>query len=392
MADGPVGYARVVVATTSASTAGTMPVFLLGATAPLVRADLGLTPAQFGVTVSAFWLLMALAGVAGGRAGQRLGATRATRLGVMGTCLLLVGVALSPSWGALVVCLALAGATNALIQPALDLALFAGVPRARLPLAFGVKQMALPLAALLSGLFVPTLALTYGWRLAFFAAILVGVPALVLMPALVYTPPAGTTAQAAVRGRLVGVWGFAAAFAMAMMAVSATGAFYVESAVAGGLSTQTAALFLACGSVFGIVGRFVFAWRLGSVRRPLVAAAVILVVGGCGVLGLALVSSGLPLLLVTVVALGAGWGWNGLLTYAVVSLFPEAPSRASGYIVLGAATGGVLGPSAFGAVAQGLGFDAGWVAAFLCFLAAAAILLLTPLWRAAPSSAPAGQV
>lgn len=377
----------MVVATTSASTAGTMPVFLLGATAPLVREDLGLSQAQFGLTVSSFWLLMAVSGVAGGRAGQRLGATRATRIGVAGTCVMLLGVALSPSWPVLVACMAAAGATNALTQPALDLALFAGVPRDKLPLAFGVKQMALPLAALISGLIVPVLALTYGWRTAFLAAILVGLPALVAMPALVYTPPQGTTEQSAARGRLVGIWGFALAFAMAMMAVSATGAFYVESAVAGGLTTETAALFLACGSVFGIAGRFLFAWRLGSVRRPLVAAAGILVVGGLGVLGFVVASAGLPLLLVTVVALGAGWGWNGLLTFAVVSLFPQAPARASGFIVLGAATGGVLGPSVFGVIVERVGFNAGWVAAFACFLAAATILLLTPRWRAAPASA-----
>lgn len=366
-----------------------MPVFLLGATAPLVRADFGLSQAQFGLTVSAFWLFMALSGVAGGRAGQRLGATRATRLGVAGTCVMLLGVALSPTWPVLVACMAAAGVTNALTQPALDLALFAGVPRDKLPLAFGFKQVALPLAALLSGLIVPTLALSHGWRLAFLAAIVVGLPALVLMPSLVYTPPQGPGGRSTGHARLRGIWGFAAAFAMAMMAVSATGAFYVESAVAGGLTTEKAALFLACGSVFGIIGRFIFAWRLGSVHQPLRAAAVILLVGGCGVLALTAAHDGLPLLLVTVVALGAGWGWNGLLTFAVVSLFPEAPARASGFIVLGAATGGVLGPSAFGLVVERVGFNAGWAAAFLCFVAAATILLLTPRWRADPSSAPA---
>jgi len=371
----------VVIATTSASTAGTIPVFLLGATAPFVRAELNLSQAQLGITVSCFWLTMALGGIAGGRMSQRLGATRATRIGVGASMFAMAGAALAPHWLVLAAFMALAGVANSLTQPAVDLALFAGVSRKRLSMAFGIKQTALPGAALVSGLVVPLLASSVGWRPAFLVGIVVGIPAMVLIPHLVYrhVDSAGRASDA--NKRLAGIAGFAFAFAIAMMAVSATGAFYVESAVSHGITPEAAGLFLAAGSACGIVGRFVFAWKLGVIQRPLVAASTIMMIGGCGVLCFAFLTSGWPLVLVTMVALGAGWGWNGLLTFAVVTIFPEAPARASGYIVLGAAAGGVVGPTAFGLIAQNLGFSVGWAAASCCFLVSATILLLAPRWR-----------
>ena len=161
-----------------------------------------------------------------------------------------------------------------------------------------------------------------------------------------------------------------------MIAVSATGAFYVESAIAGGSSANAAGLYLAAGSICGIAGRFVFAWRLGGIRRPLVATAVIMVVGGVGVTSFSVAPPGWPLFLMTLIAIGAGWGWNGLLTLAVVSTYPQAPARASGYIVLGAGVGGVLGPILFGFTAQRIGYGPAWLAAGVCFFAAAALLFV----------------
>ncbi|MEI6372186.1 MAG: MFS transporter [Actinomycetes bacterium] len=369
-----VSFARVVGATTSASTVGTIPVFLLGAMAPFVRTELGLSQTQLGISVSAFWLFMALGGVAGGHLSQRLGATVATRLGVTGSMLAMVLASLAGSWWILIVAMAIAGLFNSLSQPAVDLALFAGVERSRLSLAFGIKQTALPGAAVISGLAVPLLANSIGWRPSFLIGVVVGLPALILMPRLVYRHVDSTGRATDPNERLQGISRFAIAFGIAMMAVSAMGAFYVESAVSHGFSSDTAGLFLAAGSLCGVVGRFVFAWRLGSITRPLIAASIIMIVGGTGVLCFAFATAGWALLLATLVALGAGWGWNGLLTFAVVSLYPQAPARSSGYLVLGAASGGVIGPTVFGLIAQHAGFSLAWIVASGCFLGAATIL------------------
>ncbi len=369
-------FRRIVGATTSASTVGSIPVFLLGAMGPFVRTDLGFSEAQLGVAVSMFWLFMAAGGIAGGRVGQRLGSTLTIRLGVTGSMLTIGAMAMAPSWTALLVLMAAAGLANALSQPAVDLALFEAVPRERLSLAFGIKQTAFPGAALVAGLSIPILASTIGWRWAFVVCAIVGVPALVGIPQLSPGHRHNPAARAAAQQRLAGVYAFAAVFMLAMIAVSATGAFYVESAIAGGSTPNTAGVYLAVGSACGILGRFVFAWQLGRISRPLVATAFIMIVGGVGAVSFAVVPPGWGLFLVTLIAIGAGWGWNGLLTLAVVSTYPEAPARASGYIVLGAGAGGVMGPILFGVAVQNIGFPPAWVAAGLCFFAAAALLFV----------------
>lgn len=369
-------FGRVVTATTSASAIGTIPVFLLGAMGPFVRADLAFSEAQLGLAVSMFWLFMAAFGIAGGRVGQRFGATLTTRVGVCGSMMVIIAMALAPNWPSLVLFMALAGFANALSQPAVDLALFEAVPRTRLSLAFGIKQTALPVAALTAGLGIPLLTSNIGWRWAFVVCAMLGVPALAAMPRMSPGHRRDPAAHITPKQRLVGVYGFAIVFALAMIAVSATGAFYVESAIAGGSTADAAGLYLAVGSACGIAGRFMFAWQLGRIGRPLVATAFIMIVGGIGVTSFAIASPGWPLLLLTLIAIGAGWGWNGLLTLAVVSTYPQAPARASGYIVLGAGTGGVLGPLLFGVAVQQVGFAPAWAASGLCFFTASALLFV----------------
>jgi len=343
---------------------------------PFVRADLGFSNLQLGVAVSMFWLFMAAGGISGGRIGQRLGATLSIRIGVTGSMLAIGALALAPNWISLLVLMPLAGLANALTQPAVDLALFEVVPRERLSLAFGIKQTAFPGAALVAGLSIPVLASTIGWRWAFVACAMIGIPALAGMPRLSPGHQRNSAALVAAEQKLAGVYVFASVFMLAMIAVSATGAFYVESAIAGGSSPNSAGVYLAVGSACGILGRFVFAWQLGRVSRPLVATAFIMIVGGGGAVSFALVPPGWGLFLGTLIAIGAGWGWNGLLTLAVVSTYPQAPARASGYIVLGAGAGGVMGPFLFGFAVQKVGFSPAWLAVGLCFFVAAALLFV----------------
>ena len=341
---------------------------------PFVRADLGFSETQLGVAISVFWLFMAVGGVAGGRVGQRLGATLTIRLGVAGSIAAIGGTALAPNWATVLFFMACAGAASALSQPAVDLALFEAVPRDRLSLAFGIKQTSLPAAALVAGLAIPVLATSVGWRLAFAACAVVGLPALLGMPRLLSGHRSGKGVHVASGAKMTGILAFAAVFTLAMIAVTATGAFYVESAISGGSTANAAGVFLAIGGAFGVVGRFVFSWRLGSLARPLIATSVIMLIGGLGVTCLSVASPTWPLLIVTIVAIGAGWGWNGLLTLAVVRTYPLAPARASGYIVLGVGAGGVLGPVLFGFTVQHFGFSVAWIGAGLCFFAAAAML------------------
>jgi hypothetical protein len=191
--------------------------------------------------------------------------------------------------------------------------------------------------------------------------------------------PDGAPAGRSVLGDVVPV---AVAVALAMSAVSATGGFFVQSAVAGGMAAAHAGTLLAVGSACGIVGRFVFSWQLGSLSRPLDVVAGLLALGGVGLGGLSVAGPGPLLVLATVLAFGAGWGWNGLLTQTVVAAHPEDTARASAYIMVGAAVGGVVGPTTFGLVAAAAGHSRAWAVAAGALLAAAVVLLslrvLTP--------------
>lgn len=383
---------RVIIAATCAATLAMVPVFMLGATAPFVRADLGFGPTALGMAVSVFWVTMALTGAVGGQVAQALGATAVVRLGGVTTSVALLAVSQTGSWLVLILGMAMAGVGSALTMPATDLALTRWVPDRELGVAFGIKQSSLPAASLLAGLGVPVLAVSVGWRWAFAAAVLLAVPALALVPPL-SRPDVRPGSQVPARGssgtrtRLVGVRGLAVGMGLAMAAVSSTGAFYVESALDHGVDARMAGVLLAIGSAGGVLGRFLFSWRLSGSSRPFTVAAALTGAGGLGTSAIAVSTNGMTLLLATLVAFSAGWGWNGLFTHAVVRAHPYAAARASGILVVGAASGGALGPALFGIVAAQFGFDAGWSLASAEFFAASALWLLVTRRRCSSSAA-----
>ena len=369
-------WVRVLVSVTVASTAATLPVFLLGAAAPGIRADLHFDAGRLGLVISAFWVAMAAGGFAAGRLAQALGAVATTYLGVAVAIAALLGLALSPGWAALVPFAALGGLGCSITTPAVDMALFDVVPVHQRGLAYGVKQASLPAASLVAGVSVPVLVLTAGWRWAFVAGMLLALTAVFALPRHgLRRPPRTVAPRGSERpGRLNDVIPVAVSVGLAMSGVSAMGAFYVESAVTSGESARAAGLLLALGSVCGIAGRFLFSWRLGPLTRPYVIVAGLIGLGGAGAAAFAVRGNGPVLVAGTVVAFGAGWGWNSLLTQTVVAAHPEATARASAYIMIGAAVGGVAGPALFGLVAGHFGYRAAWSLCAACFLAAAAVL------------------
>lgn len=366
------------------ATVGMLPAFLLGATSPFVRREFSLSSVQLGLGVAAFWVGMGCCGVWGGRVAQRFGPAVVLRGGAAVSAGCLLGVAAAARWWQVLALLLVGGFACAMATPGTDLALLHWLPPARLPVAFGVKQASLPAASLLAGLGVPVLALTLGWRWAFGAGAVLAALAAVLLPRGVLDPwtgrrsASGRTAQesggATAPRRLHGVPTVALGVALAMCGVSATGAFYVDSAVQHGIPAGRAGLLLASGSVCAAAGRLVFSARFSGARRPIRVSAVLVSLGGVGILGVAGARGEVVLLLASVLAFGAGWGWNGLLTFAVVRLHPGAQARASGILVVGGASGGVAGPLGFGAVQDQLGLTAAWL------LAAAQLGTAALLW------------
>lgn len=363
----------------SAASLALVPAFLFGATGPFVREDLGFGRDVLGLVVSTYWLAMAFTGAPGGRLVQRWGSATGLRVGVGLACVALVTVALAPTTAVLFVGIGLGGVASAVITPATDLAVIQRVPEDRLAIAFGIKQSSLPAASLLAGLGIPVLALTLGWRWTFAAVLVLALPTLVLVRTSWSTGPSrsaiptipgadqGTRALRRLRPLVLGM-------GLAMAAVSSTGAFYVQAALDKGIGAGEAGVLLAVGSALGIMGRFVFTWRLSARSRPFAITAALTAIGAVGIIGIAAAQSVGTLLLATVVAFAAGWGWNGLFTHAVVASHRQVAARASGMLVAASATGGVLGPSSFGLLATRVGISVAWT------VAAAEMLLASVLW------------
>ena len=97
--------------------------------------------------------------------------------------------------------------------------------------------------------------------------------------------------------------------------------------------------------------------------------------GGSGLLALGAATRS-PAVFVAggVVALGIGWGWNGLFNYAVVRSHLHMPARATGITQVGGRLGGVLGPFVVGWVVAADSYEAAWLVTAAAALAGVAAI------------------
>jgi MFS family permease len=372
---------RAVITAITLTTTGIMPVFLTGSMAVQIRHSLALTKTELGIAVAAFFAAATLTSLLAGRIVGRLGAAT-TMTVIAGFALTMDGAvalgARSPL--GLILLLGAAGLANGAMQPAVNLYLSERVDQRRQGLAFGIKQAAIPLSTLLGGLAVPAIALTVGWRFGYALAIAVGITGVVLLardPArrsprsAPTSAPAGSvpdptsaighgTARTSVALATRPLLLLAIGMALGSGAANALGAFLVTSAVSSGIAPGVAGLLAAAGSATGLcarIGAGALADRYGS--RHLRAVAAMLGIGALGYLGLAS-HERMLLLPATMVAYGAGWGWNGLFNLSIVRAYPGAAARATGITQAGAYVGGIIGPLGVGILASHLPFTTVW--------------------------------
>jgi hypothetical protein len=96
-------------------------------------------------------------------------------------------------------------------------------------------------------------------------------------------------------------------------------------------------------------------------RADFMIVAVMLFIGTAGYLALAQ-GSVVWFAIGTVLAFGAGWGWNGAANHAIVSMNKRNPGTASGLAMMGMALGGVVWPMAFGLIVTHVNFRTAWIA------------------------------
>lgn len=384
MADDPVtphpggGSTWALAMTFASAVFGSMPAFLTGVMAVLLRGEMHFAEAGLGAAVSVFFGTAAVGSVPAGKLVERLGAKRGMLLGATGTTLTLAGIGLlARSWRDLVLLLVLGGAALAVTQPAANLALARGVRFERLGLAFGAKQSAIPMATLIGGAALPAIGLTLGWRWSFVAiALVTAIYAAALAArrfpqehAMAPRPHGDAPPRHLV---LLGV-----SAGLGMAAGNSLGAFYVQSAVAQGAQKAGAGLWLVVGSLFCIGARVLWGWladrRNGQNLRFVMG---LMAVGAASYVCLAL-ASWLPLsVIAATVAFMTGWGWPGLLLYTVVRLSRHSPAASTSIMLTGAFLGGTIGPIGFGTLVEHGSYRVAWlVAATSLALGACCVLL-----------------
>jgi MFS family permease len=359
---GPPSSTRIVAAAVTAMTAAVLPVHLTGALAPELQDELGFGDTGLGIAVAAFFAVSALLTTAGGSLSDRFGAVRAMRVAVVwsGVSLLLIAM-LARSYVLLVLLLALATVGPAVSQPGSNVLVSEGVPLSRRGLGLGAKQGGIPAAGALAGLALPLVAVPLGWRWAFAFAAGVALLALLLLPELPVRPATVERRRLPAEDpRRRGLGLLTVGAGCGACAVAPISSFLVRSATHLGFSDASAGLILALGSVLLIAVR-VTAGALADRHRfhPFLAVAVLL---GLGVAGYALLASDHRVAFVAgaVVAFTAGWGWPGLFNLGVIAHFGDLPGAASGITQSGIFVGAVVGPLAFGALADHVSFTAAW--------------------------------
>jgi cyanate permease len=375
---------RILGSATATTIVGIMPLFLVGASSVFLQPDLGVDAARLGLAVATFMAFTAAFSIPGGRFTERIGAGNALALVGAGNAAVMLGIAtLTRSLNHLVVLLAIGGLFNSMSNPASNLALARG-SFTRPGLMFGVKQSAIPAATLFAGASVPLVSLTVGWRWAFVLGALASLGAAIwaprrLGPGQPRAARKGRTGDAATGPLVV----LAVALGLGTAAAVSLGSFLVGSLVAGGIDAGTAGWVLAGGSVTGMAARISSGWLTDRHRdSALLLMAGMLVVGSVGYVLLA--RGGPSLLLVgTVLAFTCGWGWHGLLFFAIVRLNPNAPAAATGIVSTGGEGGASLGPLVFGLVVAAASYTAAWQLAAAAALAAAVLVIVGRIWVSA---------
>jgi MFS family permease len=370
----PTRPVRAALGATATTIACVLPVFLLGGLAVQLGDELHFSPTGLGLAVSIYFGVSALASMPSGALVERYGPAPVARFGILLAAGSLLAIALfARSYAVLVVLLAVSAGANALGQLASNTALARHVPPGRQGLSFGVKQAAIPVSTLLAGAAVPAVALTVGWRWAFVIAAGAAVATLLVVPGdrRLTGGPRQTDGERATGALIV----LGAAATLAAGAANGLGTFLVDSSVARGLDPGLAGLTLTFGSAVCVAARVLSGWLADRRAGGHVATiAGMLVVGAAG-LGLLALVGPMPLVIGTVLGFGLGWAWPGLMNFAVVQLHPQAAATATSITQTGVYAGGCIGPLGLGALADGLGYPAMWLAAAVAMVLAAGLML-----------------
>ena len=359
------------------------------AVASLIREELGLTLAQAGSFLSAYYVGPALMSLPAGTMADRWGIKRTLVLGQAVIALGLLAVSASASFATLTALLIVAGFGYGMLNPTSTKAVMAWAPPAHRATLVGFKQVGLPFGGALGAALLPVLAVVAGWRWAVVAsAALVGAGAVASLA--IYRDPPGVPPRvergprSAVMTVLLtrDLWLVAAAtgvFAAMQTVWMAFLVLYLQEIV--GLSLLAASRYLALAQLGGMLGRVAFGLLsdralAGRRKAPLALAGL---GSATASIAIAWTGSGTSAAWLTLLAFGFGFvgiGWNGVQHTLMAELAgPRSAGTAVGLGLAVSSAGVTLGPPAFGwVVTRAGGYAGAWIGLAASMLGALGVL------------------
>jgi predicted MFS family arabinose efflux permease len=360
------------------------------AIAPLIRQDLGLSIAQAGSFLSAYYVGASLMSLPAGWMADRWGVMVTMVLGQAIIAAGLYTVTGTASFSLLMIVMACAGMGYGMLNPTTAKAALAWFPPRQRATAVGLKQVGLPLGGAIGASILPPLALWFGWQPA------VGVPASLVAMLAVLTwflyrdPPAatGTGGQSVGPASLRSVLGNRDLWLVSSATLVFAGmqtvwmsflVLYLTEVLR--VSLVHAGRYLVMAQVTGMAGRVIFGVlsdRLFGGRRR-----IVLVIAGAGSTACTLVMAGTGagtsawVLAPLTLCFGFfGIGWNGVQHTLMAELVgPRGAGTAIGLGLAISSLGVTICPPIFGLAAERLGgFALPWaglgvaMAANLCLL------------------------
>jgi ACS family hexuronate transporter-like MFS transporter len=361
------------------------------AIAPLIRDSFGLSTAQAGSFLSAYYIGPSLMSLPAGRMVDRWGVSHTMVLGQVVIALGLFAVAGSWTFALLSVLIVLAGAGYGMLNPSTAKAVLVWFPREHRATVVGLKQVGLPFGGAMGALIMPPLALWLGWRetVALSASVIGG---LAVLTWLLYREPPGAAAEGGRAGggslgavlRNRDLWLVSAStlmFAGMQTVWMAYLVLYLRDVVA--MPLLTAARFLVLAQLTGTVGRVVFGILsdrvFGGRRRA------VLVLAGLGSTACTLLIAGTgsgtsPWHFAVLAAVFGfvGIGWNGVQYTLMAELVdPRSVGTAVGLGLAVSSFGVTVCPPLFGALVERVGgWTLPWVALAVAMMAGLGLLML----------------
>lgn len=359
-------------ATLSITIVGSLPAFLIAALAVEIRQTIPFPSSAIGICFGVFFGASAIGSVIAGPLFTRISTERTISTAALLTSLSLVGLSFIPAWYYAIPWLAIGGLANGVAQLAANLLITESLAAGRHGFAFGVKQAGVPATILIAGFAVPGLALTVGWEWVLRAAAVAAFAYLYFTPRPV-PQPRRRQRNASVRQRvpLAALACLSIAVFFGAAAADSLAAFFIDSAVATGITPARAGLLLAAGGAACVTARLVAGYLADSrIVNPLMAVSVFL--GVAAVSYTILITDTKVSAYATPLYFAAGWGWPGLLYFAVARDNPGREAFATGIVQGGTFAGAVIGPVIFGILVTHVSYRSAWATA-TAWMAVAAI-------------------